>query len=100
VPVVHELAGVAARAGEACAVDHVVEAALEQLQQVVTGLAGTTAGLRVVAVELLLEDTVGETRLLLLTKLEEVLALLDAAPAVLAGRCSLTMKTPQSAITS
>ena len=34
-----ELAGVAAGAGEAGAVDHVVEAALEQLQQVVTGLA-------------------------------------------------------------
>ena len=43
-----QLAGVATRPGEAGAVDHVVEPALEHLQQVVTGLAGTTAGLLVV----------------------------------------------------
>ena len=73
-------------AGEPGAVDHVVEAALEQLEQVVAGLAGTTRCLDVVVVELALEDAVRDARLLLLTKLEEVLALLDAAAAVLAGR--------------
>ena len=40
-----QLAGVATRAGEPGAVDHVVEAALEELQQVVAGLALATRGL-------------------------------------------------------
>ena len=86
-----QLAGVAAGAGEAGAVDDVVEAALQQLQQVVTGLAGATRGLGVVVVELLLEDAVGVAGLLLLAQLEEVLALLDAAAAVLAGRVGTTL---------
>src|SRR6478735_7992869 len=85
VAVRHELAGLAARPGEAGAVDHVVEAALEELQEVVAGLALATAGLLVVADELLLHHAVGEARLLLLTQLQEVLGLLDAAAAVLAG---------------
>src|SRR6478735_3136021 len=51
-----ELTSVATRAGEPGAVDHVVEAALEQLEQVVTGLAGAARGLDVVVVELTLED--------------------------------------------
>src|SRR6478735_6044879 len=86
-----ELAGVAARAGEPGAVDHVVEAALEQLQQVVTRLALPTRGLGVVVVELLLEHAVGETSLLLLAELQEVLALLDPAAAVLARRVGATL---------
>jgi hypothetical protein len=61
-----QLAGVAAGPGEAGAVDDVVEAALQQLQQVVTGLALPARGLGVVVVELLLEDAVGEAGLLLL----------------------------------
>src|SRR3989337_2901335 len=65
VPVDDELAGVATRAREPTAVDHVVEAALEQLQQVVTGLARTTRGLGVVVVELLLHHAVREAGLLL-----------------------------------
>src|SRR3954451_17476156 len=72
-----QLAGVPTRPGEPGAVHDVVEAALEQLEQVVTGLAGAAGGLGVVVVELLLEDAVGEASLLLLAKLEEVLALLD-----------------------
>src|SRR3954451_24981713 len=91
VAVRHELARVTAGAGEPGPVDHVVEAALQQLEQVVTGLAGTTRGLGVVVVELLLQDAVGEAGLLLLTKLEEVLALLDAPAAVLAGRVGATL---------
>src|SRR5207344_1972616 len=86
-----ELTGVAARAGEAGAVDHVVETALEQLQQVVTRLALPTRGLGVVVVELLLEHAVGETSLLLLTQLQEVLALLDPPAAVLARRVGATL---------
>src|SRR3954451_768785 len=86
-----ELTGVPTGAGEAGPVDHVVEAALQQLQEVVTGLAGTPAGLGVVVVELLLEHAVGEAGLLLLPQLEEVLALLDAAAAVLPGRVGATL---------
>src|SRR4051794_26198678 len=86
-----ELAGVAARAGEPGAVHHVVEPALEELQQVVTGLAGPPAGLGVVVVGLLLEHAVGEAGLLLLTKLKQVLALLDTPAAVLARRVGATL---------
>src|SRR4051812_2536804 len=92
VAVNHELAGVAARAGEPGAVDHVVETALEQLEQVVTGLAGAPAGLGVVVQELLLEHAVGEAGLLLLLQLRAVLALLDAGAAVLAGRVGATLE--------
>src|SRR6476620_5963426 len=81
-----QLAGVAAGAGEAGTVDDVVQAALEQLEQVVTGLAGATVRLGVVVGELLLEHAVGEAGLLLLLELRAVLALLDPRPAVLAGR--------------
>src|SRR6478735_2577113 len=80
-----ELAGLAAHPGEAGAVDHVVEAALEELQEVVAGLALATAGLLVVADELLLHHAVGEASLLLLAELQQVLGLLDATAAVLAG---------------
>src|SRR3546814_1886 len=88
-----ELTGMATRAGEAGTVDHVVEAALEELQQVVTGLAGATRCLDVVVVELLLEDAVGDARLLLLVKLSAVLALLDTRATVLAGRVGTTLKS-------
>src|SRR4051794_18578585 len=81
-----ELAGVAAGPREAGPVDDVVQAALEQLEQVVTGLAGTARGLDVVVVDLTLHHAVGEAGLLLLLQLRAVLALLDAGPAVLAGR--------------
>jgi hypothetical protein len=91
VAVGHQLAGVATGPGEAGAVHDVVETALQQLEQVVTGLAGTTRGLGVVVVELLLEDAVGVAGLLLLAELQEVLALLDPAAAVLAGRVGATL---------
>src|SRR5919107_1668773 len=80
-----QLAGVAAGPGEAGAVHHVVEAALEELQQVVTGLAGTPRRLVVVPDELLLEDAVGEAGLLLLAELQQVLRLLRPAAGALAG---------------
>ena len=66
VTVGHQLAGVTTRAGQAGTVDDVVQAALEQAEQVVTGLAGTARGQLVVLAELLLEDAVGVARLLLL----------------------------------
>src|SRR5919112_386697 len=92
VAVVDQLARVAARPGEAGAVDHVVQAALQQLQQVVTGLAGPPRRLVVVADELLLEDAVGEAGLLLLAELQQVLRLLRPAAAVLAGPEGTTLE--------
>src|SRR5690606_6229375 len=86
VTVPHLLAGGVARLGEAGAVDHVVEPALQDLEQVLAGLAGPPAGLLVVAVELLLEDAVDAAGLLLLPELELVLRLLGTATAVLTRR--------------
>src|SRR6185295_13721065 len=64
----------------------VVQPALQDAQQVVTGLARQTVGLFVVATELLLHHAVGEACLLLLLQLLAVFALLDPRTAVLAGR--------------
>src|SRR5688500_3122158 len=86
VAVAHQLAGHVAGLGEAGPVDHVVEARLEDLQQDLTGLARLAVGLFVVTAELLLEDAVDAAGLLLLTKLEQVLAVLGAAAAVLTRR--------------
>src|SRR3954463_10965439 len=81
-----ELAGLRARGGEAQPVDDVVEAQLEHAQKVLARDAAAPAGLVVVASELALEDAVVAARLLLLAQLQQVLRLLDAAPAVLARR--------------
>jgi hypothetical protein len=72
--------------GQAGTVDDVVQAGLEDLQQVLTGLAGRTVRLFVVAAELLLHHAVGEAGLLLLLQLLAVFALLDPSATVLAGR--------------
>jgi hypothetical protein len=93
VAVHHELAGLTAGAGEAAAVDHVVQAGLEDLQQVVTRLALEAVGLLVVTTELLLEHTVGEAGLLLLAELEQVLRLLGATLAVHAGRVGAALES-------
>src|SRR5487761_2264535 len=86
VPVRDELARHVAALGEACAVDHVVETALQDLKQRLAGPAGLAGGLDVVAVELLLEHAVDAAGLLLLADLEQVLAVLRADPAVLTRR--------------
>src|SRR5688572_2452189 len=86
VAVAHELARLATGAGQARAVDDVVETGLEDRQDVLTGLAGAVGRLLVVPAELLLHDAVGEAGLLLLLQLGEVLLLLDPATPVLAGR--------------
>src|SRR5580765_6820513 len=91
VPVPHELPGLRARSGEAEAVDDVVETRLEDPQQVLTGDAGTARRLLVIRAELLLEQAVVAARLLLLAQLLQVLALLDAATAVLARRVAATL---------
>src|SRR4051794_26596059 len=83
VAVPHELAGGVAGRGEAGPVDDVVEAGLEDAQEVLAGPAGSAVGLLVVAAELLLEDAVDARGLLLLAHLQQVLALLRARAAVL-----------------
>ena len=60
----NQLASLAASASQTCAVHNVVEARLENLQEVLTGLAGTTVSFFVVATELTLEDAVGVAGLL------------------------------------
>src|ERR1700722_9378269 len=86
VAVANQLPRLAARSGKAEAHEHVVQPALEQRQEVLAGDAGLARGLLVVAGELALEHSVVALRLLLLAKLNSVLALFEAAAAVLARR--------------
>ena len=78
--VAHELARLGARGGEAHAVDDVVEAALEQLQQVLAGGARAARRLAVVVAELALEHAVHAAQLLLLAQLQAVVG--QALPAL------------------
>src|SRR5262249_56886397 len=80
----HQLARHVTALGEAGPVDHVVEAALQDLEQVLAGLAAPAGGLLVVVVELPLEDAVHPAGLLLYPDLAEVLALLHPPSSVLA----------------
>src|SRR5919107_1264504 len=86
VSVQDHLACLAPGAGEAEAHEYVVEAGLEQTQQVLAGHAGLAARLVVVVAELLLEHAVVAARLLLLAQLNPVLRLARAATAVVARR--------------
>src|SRR6202012_85448 len=86
VAVADQLTGHPPGPGDAGPVDDVVQPAFQDLQQLVTGLAGTAGRLGVVPAELLLHDAVGEAGLLLLLQLLAVFALLDPRAAVLAGR--------------
>ena len=79
-------------AGQAGAVDDVVETGLEDRQDVLTGPTGAVGGFLEVAAELLLHDAVGEAGLLLLLQLQEVLGGL-AATAAAAARPKTT--TPE-----
>src|SRR5262249_7096277 len=83
VPVPDELPRLCAGGREAEPVDDVVEARLEHPQQVLACDARALRCLRVVRAELLLEQPVVATRLLLLTQLQQVLGLLDTPAAVL-----------------
>src|SRR4051794_23922225 len=86
VAVQDELAGLAPRAREPEPHQYVVEAALQQSQQVLTRHARLAARLVVVVAELLLEHAVVAAGLLLLAQLQPVLRLLRAAATVLARR--------------
>src|SRR6201996_2931354 len=78
-----ELTGHVPALGEAGPVHHVVQAALQDLEQVVARAAVTAGGLFVVVVELPLQHPVHPPSLLLLADLQEILTLLGAVPAVL-----------------
>ena len=85
VAVVDELAGLRPRRCEAHPVDDVVEPELEVPEEALAGDAGAVLGVDEVVPELSLEDAVDAADLLLLTKLEAVLADLPAPDPVLAG---------------
>src|SRR6185436_12859776 len=76
VSVADQLAGHVARRGEAGPVHDVVQTGLQDAQQVLAGLAGATVRLGVVTAELLLQNAVDACSLLLLTHLQQVLAVL------------------------
>src|SRR5712692_9609195 len=80
----HELARLTARIGEAQTVDDVVEAHLEDAQEIFARDARHAFGVHEVLVELPFEDAVDVARLLLLFELHAELALL--APAAVARR--------------
>src|SRR5665811_818114 len=88
VPVDHEvavtdqLAGHVAGRGEAGPVHDVVQTGLQDAQQVLAGLAGATVRFPVVPTELLLQDAVDACSLLLLTHLQQVLAVLGPRTAM------------------
>src|SRR2546423_8943669 len=86
VAVADELPCLRARGCEAEPVDDVVEPCLEHPEQRLAGHARAARRLLVVRAELLLEQPVVAARLLLLAQLQQVLALLDTAAAVLARR--------------
>jgi hypothetical protein len=91
VPVVDELPGLGTGSGETGAPDDVVQPLLEELEEVVTGDAGTTGCLRVVTAELPFEDAVHGAELLLLAELDQIVALPDPAAAVLSGGIGATV---------
>src|SRR5215204_1724071 len=97
VAVHHKLTGLPAGTSQPGTIDHIVEAGLQDLEQVVARLALQPVGLLVIAAELLLEHAVGEARLLLLTKLQGVFRLLGASLAVDAGWVGAALERPVSA---
>ncbi len=86
VPVADQLTSHPAGTCQPGPVYDVVEPALQDLQQLLTGLAGVANGLFVVAAELLFHHAVGEAGLLLFLQLLAVFTVLDPGAAVLAGR--------------
>src|SRR5438105_12110659 len=84
VPVAAELAGLGAGLGEPGPADDVVEALLEELEQVLAGLALGRRTARVVAAELRLEEAVEAFHLLRLARLHAVRGGPGAAPSVFA----------------
>src|SRR6266536_2982347 len=91
VAVSDELAGLVAAGGEVGAVHDVVEPQLEQLEQGLARDAAAPVGFLVHVPELTFEEPVDPAGLLLLSQLEQILALPDAAAPVLARRVRLAL---------
>ena len=92
VAMVHQLASLAAGVGKAQTVNNIVQSALNQSQQVVTGVAFLTGGLLIIVTELLLLNAVNKFDLLLLGQLSCVLRLLSSSltAGVLVGSLGVT----------
>ena len=93
----HQLTSLTAGTSQTSTVHNVIQAGFQQDNQVVTGLAGKAVSLSVVATELLLHHTVGETSLLLLLELQQVLGFLDASATCLSRRVRALLKRLASA---
>lgn len=76
------LAGLTTGSSKSSAVHDVIETRLEDLQQDVTSLTLGAVSLLVVTTELLLQDAVGVTSLLLLAQLQRVLGVFGATASV------------------
>src|ERR1019366_2999820 len=71
--VADQLAGLGTRGRETHAIDHIVQTALEQLQQRLAGGSGAARGRMVIVAELTLEHAVHAAQLLLLSQLQTVI---------------------------
>src|SRR3990172_4777946 len=80
---VDKLAGLRPRGGESCAPNHVVQASLEQSEQVLTCDTRLASRQLVIAAELPFEDPIHGAQLLLLSKLDLVVGNLRPAAAML-----------------
>src|SRR5262245_46154526 len=89
----NQLPGLAPRSREAKPDEDVVEARLEQPQEVLAGDAVLARSLLVVGAELFLQHLVVAARLLLLAQLQAVLGLAQTAAAMLAGRVGTPLDT-------
>src|SRR5450631_116402 len=78
----NQLTGHVTGGRETCAVHNVVQPGLQDAEQILAGLAGATVRLGVVTTELLLQDAIDASGLLLLTHLKQVLAVLGPCTAV------------------
>lgn len=78
VSMTYQLTSLAAGAGKAHAVSNVVQAALQLLQQDLTGYAVLTLSLFIVSVELFFQDAIDEFNFLFLIQLQAVLRLFAA----------------------
>ena len=81
----HKLSRLGARRAEAHAVNHIVEPAFEQLQQILAGRALAPGRFLVIAAKLFLENAVGAAHFLLLAQLHAIVRQPPPALSVLTG---------------
>ena len=88
----HHLPGLGTGVGEAKTVDDIVQAAFEESEQVRTGYALRHIGTDEIAVELLFQNAIHTTHLLLFTQLGRIVAQLFTGAAMLTGRSLAAVK--------